>query len=444
MVAADVNTLVISNISQPLVIMDSRQRIVIIGGGFAGLNLAKRLDRKLFEVKVVDRNNFHGFPPLFYQVASSGLDASSIAFPLRREFKRHGKGTSYHMGHVKNIDVKAKTVTTSYETIAYDKLVIAAGTTNNFFGIESLPQNVFGIKTIAEASHTRDEILDRLERGAICKDPARRRELLSFLVVGGGPSGVEIAGALGEMKKDIVPREYPELNPDDVRIVLVEGSDRLLGAMDPRAGKKAEEYLKGLMVEVRLNTMMKGYDDKMVTFADGSSEYWETLIWTAGVVGEPMPGFPAEAIGRGGRILVDGHCAVQGVQDVYAIGDIALCMTPEAPKGHPQVAQVAIQMARMLADNLNGKKAPRSFVYKDKGSMATVGKNRAVVDLKGKFISGRLAWWAWMGIHLISILGMRNKVTVFITWCWNYITYSTSLRLLFRPTKYPLRRHWGD
>lgn len=423
---------------------DNRQQIVIIGGGFAGLNLAKRLDRNLYDVKVVDRNNFHGFPPLFYQIASSGLDASSIAFPLRREFKRQGKKTTYHMGHLKNIDVQAKTVTTSYETITYDKLVIAAGTTNNFFGIESLPQTVFGIKTIAEASHTRDEILDRLERGAIAKDPEQRRKLLSFLVVGGGPSGVEIAGALGEMKKDIVPREYPELNPDDVRIVLVEGSSRLLGAMDERAGIKAQEYLKSLMVEVRLNTVLKDYKDKIVTFADGTTEYWETLIWTAGVVGEPMPGMPSETIGHGGRILTDEYSRVKGLDDVYAIGDIALCMTPEAPKGHPQVAQVAIQMAKNLADNLNGKKDKKPFVYKDKGSMATVGKNRAVVDLKGKFLSGRMAWWAWMLIHLISILGMRNKITVFITWCWNYITYSTSLRLLFRPTKYPQRRHWGD
>lgn len=424
--------------------MDSRQQIVIIGGGFAGLNLAKRLDPEKFGVKVVDRNNFHGFPPLFYQVASSGLDASSIAFPLRREFKRHGKDISYHMGHIHDIDTRNKTVTTGYETITYDKLVIAAGCTNNFFGIDALRQSVFGIKTIAEASHTRDEILDRLERGAICKDPARRRELLGFLVVGGGPSGVEIAGALGEMKKDIVPREYPELEPGEVRIVLVEGSDGLLSSMGAKAGAKALEYLRSLMVEVRLNTVMKDYKDKTVTFADGSSEYWETLIWTAGITGEPMPGLPPETIGHGGRILTDPFCAVKGLTDVYAIGDIALCITQEAPHGHPQVAQVAIQMARRLADNLNGCNPPKPFVYKDKGSMATVGKNRAVANIKGHVISGRIAWWAWMGIHLISILGMRNKLTVFITWCWNYLTYSTSLRLLFRPSEYPLRRHWGD
>ncbi|MBD5232530.1 MAG: NAD(P)/FAD-dependent oxidoreductase [Bacteroidales bacterium] len=422
---------------------DTRERIVILGGGFAGMNLANRLNRHKYTVEVVDRNNFHSFPPLFYQIASSGLDASNISFPFRREFKKR-PGTNYHMGHVKNIDVKAKTITTSYETLSYDKLVIAAGTTNNFFGMDSLSETVFGIKTVAEASHTRDEILDRLERGAIEKDPARRRELLSFLVVGGGPSGVEIAGALGEMKRDILPREYPELNPEDVRIVLVEGAPALLGAMGEKAGEKALAYLKDLMVDVRLNTVMKGYDNKLVSFADGTQEYWETLIWTAGVRGETMPGLPAEAVGPGARIKVDDYNRVEGLDDVYAIGDICLMQSPAYPKGHPQVAQVAIQQARNLANTLNNKEKAEPFIYKDKGSMATIGKNRAVVNLKSGFLSGRVAWWAWMFIHLISIMGMRNKLNVMLNWVWNYVTYSTSLRLLMRPTKFPLRKHWGD
>lgn len=424
--------------------MENRENVLIIGGGFAGINLAKRLSRKKYDVMVVDRNNFHGFPPLFYQIASSGLDASSISFPLRREFRRMGGHTTYHMGHVKDIDVENKTVTTSYETIHYDKLVIAAGTTNNYFGMEDLGKSVFGIKTVAQASYTRDEILDRLERGAICQDPERRRKLLSFIVVGGGPSGVEIAGALGEMKKDILPREYPELKPEEVRIILVEGAGKLLGGMDPRAGARAVEDLQHLMVEVRLNTIMKSYEDKIVTFADGTQEYCETLIWTAGVCGETMPGLPSEYVGRGKRIIVDEYCKVKGLDDVYAIGDIALLECVDYPKGHPQVAQVAIQMARNLARTLNANKPAEPFKYKDKGSMATIGKNRAVVDMKGRFISGRLAWMAWMFIHLISILGMRNKLNVLLNWCWNYVTYSTSLRLLFRPAKYPSRRHWGD
>ena len=423
---------------------NTKEKILIIGGGFAGLNLAKRLDKNRFEVMVLDRNNYHSFPPLFYQIASSGLDTSNISFPFRREFKKL-KNVTYHMGHVKNIDLDAKTVTSSYETISYDRLVIAAGSTNNYFGIPNLAETVFGIKTAPEAMHTRDEILDRLERGALEKDPKRRKELLSFLVVGGGPSGVEIAGAIGEMKRDIIPREYPELSQDDITVTLVEGAPRLLGAMEEKSSAKACKYLEDLLVDVRLNTLMKSYDNKMVTFADGHQEYWETVIWTAGVMGEPMPGLPKDAVGPGNRIKVDEFNRVVGhEQDVLAIGDIALMISDKYPKGHPQMAQPAIQQARNLAKNMNAGNWESKFVYQDKGSMATVGKNRAVADLKKLSFSGMIAWWMWMAIHLISILGMRNKLNVMLNWIWNYFTYSTSLRLLLRPTKYPLRRHWGD
>lgn len=420
------------------------EHIVIIGGGFAGINLCKRLDKNKYRISLIDRNNFHCFPPLFYQIASSGLTSSNICFPFRREFHKD-KGISYHMGHVKDIDPVKHTVTTSYETISYDKLVIAAGTTNNYFGITDLDQNVFGIKTIAEAEHTRDEILDRLERGAIAKDPARRKELLSFLVVGGGPSGVEIAGAIGEMKKYILPKEYPELDPDDLKVTLVEGSDRLLGAMRPESQQKALEGLQNLMVDVRLNTTMESYDNKFVKFKDGTTEYFETLIWTAGVKGEPMPGLPTEVVGRGSRIIVDEYNRVKGYEDsLFAIGDIALMQTEEYPHGHPQMAQPAIQQARNLAKNLNEGQFTRKFKYKDKGSMATIGKNHAVADLRHFSFHGVVAWWVWLAIHLMSILGMRNKLNVVINWTWNYIFYNTSLRLLLRPTKFPLRRHWGD
>lgn len=419
------------------------EKIVIIGGGFAGLNLISKLDTSKYEVKLVDRNNFHCFPPLFYQIASSGLDSSNICFPFRREIHKR-KNVTYHMGHVKGINVAKKTVTTSYETIEYDKLVIAAGTTNNFFGMEGLDKRVFGIKTVAEASYTRDEILDRLERGAICQDPKRRKELLSFLVVGGGPSGVEIAGALGEMKKDILAREYPELKPDDVNITLVEASNRLLSAMDIKCSDKAVEYLKSLMVDVRLGEAMKSYEDKIVEFADGKKEYWETLIWTAGIKGEPMPGFPEEFVLKNGRIKVDEFNRVIGLPDVFALGDIACCSSEEYPNGLPQVAQPAIQGARCLAKNLNAGEFKYPFKYHDKGTMATVGKHRAVLQVGKHFMAGYIAWLGWMFIHLISILGMRNKINVLLNWTWNYVTYSTSLRLLLRPKKYPERRHWGD
>lgn len=420
------------------------ERIAIIGGGFAGLNLAKHLDKSKYDVAVIDRNNFHCFPPLFYQIASSGLDASNICFPFRREFKKF-KNVNYHMGHVKEIDLKARTIRTSYETLPFDKIVIAAGTTNNFYGIPDMEKKVFCMKTVAEATHTRDEILDRLERAVICKDAARRKELLSFLVVGGGPSGVEIAGAIGEMKKDILPREYPELDPTEMKITLVEGTGRVLGAMSEKCSEKAKKYLESLCVEVRLNTLVKSYDDKYVTFADGTREYWETIIWNAGIKGEPMPGLPQECLGRGGRIIVDEFNRIKGYEDVaFALGDIALMTTEKYPHGHPQVAQPAIQQARNLARNLNKHAWTTKFEYNDKGSMATVGKNRAVVDLGHTFFDGWFAWMIWMLIHLISILGMRNRINVLLNWTWNYLTYSTSLRLLLRPTRFPERKHWGD
>ncbi|MDE6084248.1 MAG: NAD(P)/FAD-dependent oxidoreductase [Muribaculaceae bacterium] len=426
----------------------SKEIILVLGGGFAGMNFAKHIDHKRYEVKVVDRNNFHSFPPLFYQVASSGLETSDISFPFRREFKKL-KNITYHLGHVKNIDLKNKTVTTSYETIPYDKLVVALGSTNNFFGMEGLDEEVFCIKTAAEASRTREEILDRLERASIEPNPERRRQLLSFMIVGGGASGVEIAGALGEMKRDIIPLEYPELNPDELSITLIEGGDSLLSAMGDKCSQKAYVYLQKLLVDVRLNTHLTSYKDKMASFADGHSEYWETLIWTAGVKGESLPGFDEKAIGHAGRILTDEYCRVKGYEDsVFAIGDIALMTTDDYPHGHPQLAQPALQQGKLLAENLNLKpeKADKAkpFRYKDKGTMATVGKHLAVAKIGNLTLGGGLAWLAWMFVHLVTIMGMRNKVSVLTNWIWNYFSYSTSLRILQRPTKYPMRRHWGD
>lgn len=420
------------------------EKIVIVGGGFAGLQLCRRLDRKKYEIYLVDRNNFHCFPPLFYQVAASSLVPANICFPLRREFRKM-RGVSYHMGHVKGIDLAKKEITTSYETLQYDRLVLAAGATNNYFGIKGLDKETYGIKTVGEAIHTRDEILDRFERGALCADRERRRQLLSFLVVGGGPAGVEIAGALGEMKKYLLKKEYPELQPDDVTITLVEGTSRLLGAMSEKAQRRALKDLTDLMVNVRLNTVMRGYEDKYVTFDDGHREYFETLIWTAGVCGEPMPGLPSEMVGPGGRVIVDEFNRVVGAEEsVYAVGDIALMRSEKHPKGHPQMAQPAIQQARNLARNLNADTFTRPFRYNDKGSMATIGRNKAVADIGKASFGGYFAWLLWLMIHLMSIIGMRNKLSVLANWFWHYVFYSTSLRLLLRPTRYPQRRHWGD
>ncbi|MDE6825254.1 MAG: NAD(P)/FAD-dependent oxidoreductase [Paramuribaculum sp.] len=426
----------------------ARERVVIIGGGFAGLNVIKHLDKKKFDITLIDRNNFHSFPPLFYQIASGGLDPGNISFPFRRELRRqaNGLGAVYHMGEVHTIDTLYKEVRTQFETIEYDKLIIAAGTTNNFFNNPGLIKTVFTMKSAAEATRCRNEILDRLERASLCTDdPDRRRRLLSFVVVGGGPTGVEMAGAIGEMKRYIISREYPGIKPEDVQIVLLEGTGRLLGGMSEQSSTAALKALESLMVDVRLNKLMSSYDDNVVTLNDGTKIYSEMVIWTAGVTGEKFLFNGVDyAQGRGNRFEVDQQNRVIGLEDVFEIGDIALMQTPDYPKGHPQMAQVAIQQGRLLAKQLNAGKFDKSFKYVDKGSMATVGRNLAVADLKHIHMKGWTAWMAWMFVHLISLLGMRNKLTVLINWVWNYVTYSTSLRILLHSTKFPLRRRWGE
>lgn len=422
--------------------MEKLQHIVIIGGGFAGLNLAKELDKNKFRVTILDKNNFHSFPPLFYQIASSGLEPSSISFPFRREMRRL-KNTNYHFGEVLEIDSKNSTVRTQFETIKYDQLVIASGTTNNFFTQPELKEKVHTLKSTAEAIRLRNEILDRLERACITTDRERRRQLLSFVVVGGGPSGVEVAGALGEMKRYILNKEYPEIDIDDVRVILIEGTDRFLRTMSERASHDAKVYLGHLMIETRLNCMMKSYENNVLHLSTGEEIYCETLIWTAGITGNKINGISDDSITRGNRYIVDSNCKIKGYDNIHALGDIAYLEDESHPNGYPQVAQVAIQQAKHLAKQLNTG-ADTAFKYVDKGSMATIGRNRAVCDLKFAYLYGRPAWATWMFIHLISILGMRNKVNVLINWVWAYLFYTTSLRLLIRPVKYPIRKHWID
>lgn len=429
-------------------ISTKKEKIVIIGGGFAGLNLIKYLDRKKFDIVLVDRHNYHSFPPLFYQIASSGLDPSSICFPLRRELYRRldGKGVSLSMGDAKAIDVERKVVVTDKEEISYDKVIVAIGTGNNFFNMPELIEDVFTIKSAPQAIRCRNQILYNLEQAAITKDREKRRKLLTFVVVGGGPTGVEIAGALGEMKRYVLPREYPSIPQDDFRILLVEAAPRLLGAMSEKSSAEVTDYLKHLLVEIKTNVGMEYYKEGIVKLVDGQSVHADTVIWTAGVTGLPLPliGSDVKRV-RGNRIEVDACNAVKGVDDVYAVGDICLMTEgdPNFPGGHPQLAQVAIQQARLLAKNLN-KGTNKTFVYNDKGTMATVGRNRAVCDLGKLHINGIFAWFIWMFIHLISILGMRNKISVLINWIWAYFSYQSSLRILIRPDKYPVKNRWRE
>lgn len=424
----------------------SRPHIVVIGGGFAGLNFIKNIDKSKYRVTLVDRNNFHSFPPLFYQIASGGIDSASICFPFRREMrKRAAKGVEYHMTEVREIDVANKKLHTKLATIPYDMLVIAAGTTNNFFGDPELIKKVYTIKSTPQAVRCRNAILDRLERGCLAKDAELRSMQFSFVVIGGGPTGVEIAGALGEMKRYILPREYPEVNPEEVHITLLEGSDRLLRTMSQEASAKSLEYLKRLGVDVRLNHLMKSYDDHVVTLGDGQTLTAGMVIWTAGVTGVTFKVTGTDfTLAPGNRFEVDEYNRVKGLQDVYALGDISYMPTADYPRGLPQLAQPAIQQGKCLARNLNEGSFNTPFRYKDKGSMATVGRNLAVADLKKTHLSGFIAWLAWMFVHLISLLGMRNKLAVLINWIWSYFTYGSSLRIIIRSTRYPLRSRWKD
>ena len=426
--------------------MEARKRIVIVGGGFAGLNFLKHIVNKRYDVTIVDKNNYHSFPPLFYQVASSGLEPGSICFPLRREMRKgRAKGARFHMGDVSEINTVEKYIRTEVEKIEYDLLIISAGTTNNFFGNDSLEKTVFTLKSTSQALRCRNEILDRLELASNCRDRERQRRLLSFVVVGGGPAGVEIAGALGEMKRYILQRDYPSICQDDVRIYLLEGTDRLLGTMTEKSQEDARDYLGRLLVEVRLGGIMKSFDGENVELADGTTFEAGMVIWTAGITSVKFnfngakPGYA-----KGGRIAVDEFNRVKGVEDVFALGDICSMICKGYPDGHPQLAQVAIQQGKNLAKNLNKGHFERGFVYKDKGTMATVGRNLAVADLNHTHLRGRMAWFAWMFVHLISILGMRNKLSVLIDWIWGYFSYGTSLRLLLIPSKYPRRRQWGE
>lgn len=348
----------------------------------------------------MDKNNFHSFPPLFYQIASSGLEPSSISFPFRREMRRL-KNTNYHFGEVLEIDSKNSTVRTQFETIKYDQLVVASGTTNNFFNQPELKEKVHTLKSTAEAIRLRNEILDRLERACITTDRERRRQLLSFVVVGGGPSGVEVAGALGEMKRYILNKEYPEIDIDDVRVILIEGTDRFLRTMSERASHDAKVYLGHLMIETRLNCMMKSYENNVLHLSTGEEIYCETLIWTAGITGNKINGISDDSITRGNRYIVDSNCKIKGYDNIYALGDIAYLEDESHPNGYPQVAQVAIQQAKHLAKQLNTG-ADTAFKYVDKGSMATIGRNRAVCDLKFAYLYGRLH-----GRHGCSFISYR-------------------------------------
>jgi NADH:ubiquinone reductase (H+-translocating) len=415
-------------------------RIVIIGGGFAGLKILQRLCKKAYQLVLIDKNNYHQFQPLLYQVATAGLEPSAISFPFRKVFQSR-KNVFIRITEVSRVDVASKRVYTQIGHINYDYLIVATGADTNLFGNDKMRDFIYPMKSISEALGLRNRIISNFEKALIEEDPEKRDGLLNIVLVGGGPTGVELSGAIAEMKRFILPKDYPELDFNRMNIYLLEASDGLLKGMSKKSSAKAYKYLLKLGVNVRLNSLVKDYDGNNIILADGSSLSAKTLIWAAGIKGNSIEGFDPEKWTRGNRIQVDGYNRVTGVENVFAVGDIALLTAdPKYPNGHPQVAQVAIQQAKNVAENLENirkGKPLKEFRYKDLGSMATVGRNLAVVDFPFARFGGFFAWMVWMFVHLMSIVGIKNRVLIFINWLWNYFTFDQSLRLIIKPKTPP-------
>ena len=412
-----------------------KKRIVIVGGGLGGLELAFKLVDDDYQVVLIDKNNYHQFPPLIYQVASGGLEPSSISFPFRRLFQGK-KDLFFRMAKVESVNTDKKTINTTVGEIDYDYLVMAFGAKTNFFGNKDIEATTLPMKSVSEAMRLRNTILRNLELALTEEDPARKQALMNIVVVGGGASGVEIAGAVAEMKKNIIARDYPDLDSSQMHIYLVNAVDRLLSAMDPVSSKRAERDLKELHVHIRQPQFATEYKDGILKTSAGLEIPTQTVIWVSGICANTVEGFPAESIGHAGRFLTDRFCRVKGVKDVYAIGDVSLVEGDEEyPLGHPQLAQVAMQQAKTVAKNFKAMskgKELKPFKYKNLGVMATIGRNHAVAEISGKKFGGFPAWALWLVVHLRSILGVKNKTFILLNWVWNYINYKQSLRLILK------------
>ena len=414
-------------------------RVVIIGGGFAGISLAKHLLKEKLQVVLLDRHNYHTFQPLLYQVSTSGLEPDSIAYPLRK-ITRHSKDGYFRLTEVQRIIPEENKLQTTIGELAYDYLVIATGSRTNFFGNKSIEKNAMWMKTIPQALNIRSLILENLEQAVITEDTEKRKTLLNFVIAGAGPTGVELCGAIAEVRNHIVPRDFRDLDPAEMEIHLVEGLDRVLPPMSEKASREAAKFLEQLGVKIHLNTMVEEYDgQKVTTNKEDLTFYTSTFIWAAGVSGAPVEGLNASAlVERADRYEVNVFNQVRGYENIFAIGDIALMQTEDFPKGHPMVAQPAIQQGKHLAKNIKrilNEEKMLPFEYNDKGTMATVGRNKAVVDMGKLKFGGFFAWFIWMFIHLYFLVGFRNRLITFFNWVYNYVNFDKAARLIIRPFK---------
>jgi NADH dehydrogenase len=409
-----------------------KKQVVVIGGGFGGLALANSLKSKDLDVILIDQNNFHNFQPLLYQVATGGLEPDSIAYPIRRIF-RSSDNVKFRLAEVKQIDKTKNTIKTSIGDITYDYLVIATGSTNNFFNFEPIKNSFLTLKTVTDALDLRSFLMQKLEKAiAVIKDT--QEEIINMVIIGGGPAGIELAGAIAEMKKYVLPKDFPEIDVNNVHIHLFEAAPKLLVAMSEESSVASLEYLQSMGVEVQLNAKVVRYEEDIVYLESGAYYKTDLVIWTAGVKGNPVDGLEEQVIG-GNRIAVNAFNQVQDAENIFAIGDVSAYLDDKNPRGLPMLAQVAIQQGHHLAKNislsLNGK-AMTPFKYNNKGTMATIGRNKAVVDLPKWKFQGRFAWFVWMFIHLVSLVGFRNKLVILIDWANNYFNYDRPLGLIIR------------
>ncbi|MEX2565229.1 MAG: NAD(P)/FAD-dependent oxidoreductase [Cyclobacteriaceae bacterium] len=414
----------------------SLPKIVIIGAGFAGLKLARMLRNSQYQVILLDKNNYHQFQPLFYQVATAGLEPSAISFPLRKVF-HDTPNVTFRMAEAKKIEPNLNRIITNAGYLDYDFLVLAMGADTNYFGMLNIMENGIPMKSVSEALFIRNKIISNYERAINIAQEDQRKALMNVVIVGGGPTGVELSGAMAELRNTVFPKDYPQLNFSNMKVVLMEAGERLLPGMSPVSGEKAKKYLESLQVEVMLKTAVEDYDGLNVVINGQTAIQTQTLLWAAGIKPNGIAGLAEDQMLKNGRLQVDEFNKLLKSDNIYALGDLCIQVSDENPKGHPQVAQVAIQQAKNLGNNFSARlksKPQQIFKYKDLGSMATIGRKLAVVELPFVKFQGLLAWLVWLFVHLMAILGVKNRIFIFLDWSWNYLSFDPSLRLLIRPS----------